>query len=35
LRDFGVEHIDTPVTPERVWLALRDAARVPELAGRT
>jgi len=23
LRDFGVEHIDMPVTPEKIWRAMR------------
>ncbi len=27
LRPFGVEHLDMPITPERVWKALRDAKR--------
>ncbi len=27
LRPYGVEHLDMPVTPERVWQALRDAKR--------
>jgi carbon-monoxide dehydrogenase large subunit len=25
LREFGVEHLDLPYTPERVWRALREA----------
>jgi carbon-monoxide dehydrogenase large subunit len=24
LSDFGIEHIDMPATPERVWRAIRD-----------
>ena len=28
LRHLGVRHIDMPVTPERVWKALKDAAEV-------
>ncbi len=27
LRPYGVEHLDMPITPERVWQALRDAKR--------
>ena len=27
LRPHGVEHLDMPLTPERVWRALRDAKR--------
>jgi carbon-monoxide dehydrogenase large subunit len=27
LKDFGVGHIDMPATPERIWLAIRDARR--------
>jgi len=27
LSDFGIEHIDMPATPERVWRAIRDAQR--------
>jgi carbon-monoxide dehydrogenase large subunit len=27
LAEFGVEHLDMPVTPERVWRAIRDATR--------
>lgn len=27
LRPFGVEHLELPCTPERVWRALRDAGR--------
>jgi carbon-monoxide dehydrogenase large subunit len=26
LSHLGVEHIDMPLTPERVWQALREAA---------
>jgi aerobic carbon-monoxide dehydrogenase large subunit len=29
LAEFGVTHIDMPATPERVWQAIRRAARVP------
>ncbi|MDD9992128.1 MAG: xanthine dehydrogenase family protein molybdopterin-binding subunit [Rhodospirillales bacterium] len=28
LRPYGIEHLDMPITPERVWQALRDAKRV-------
>ena len=27
LAEFGVEHLDMPVTPERVWTAIRQASR--------
>jgi len=27
LRPRGVEHLDMPLTPAKVWRALRDAAR--------
>ncbi len=29
LAPLGVEHIDMPATPERVWRAIRDAPRSP------
>ncbi len=29
LRDLGVRHIEMPLTPERVWRAIRDAERRP------
>ena len=29
LAEFGVEHIDLPATPERVWRAIRAASAVP------
>ncbi|MGE0260443.1 MAG: xanthine dehydrogenase family protein molybdopterin-binding subunit [Alphaproteobacteria bacterium] len=29
LADFGVEHIELPATPERVWRAIRDTPRRP------
>ncbi|MFI4949290.1 MAG: xanthine dehydrogenase family protein molybdopterin-binding subunit, partial [Alphaproteobacteria bacterium] len=29
LSTLGIEHIDMPTTPERVWRAIRDARRVP------
>jgi aerobic carbon-monoxide dehydrogenase large subunit len=29
LADFGIEHIDMPATPERVWAAIRAARRLP------
>ena len=25
LYDFGIEHIDMPATPQRIWSAIRDA----------
>jgi len=25
LKEFGVKHIDMPLTPERVWRAIQDA----------
>ena len=25
LRPYGIEHLDMPITPERIWQALRDA----------
>jgi carbon-monoxide dehydrogenase large subunit len=28
LADFGVTHIEMPVTPERVWRAMRAAGKV-------
>jgi carbon-monoxide dehydrogenase large subunit len=28
LSEFGIRHIDMPATPERVWQAVRTAARV-------
>jgi aerobic carbon-monoxide dehydrogenase large subunit len=28
LSEYGVEHIDMPLTPERVWRAIRDAKKV-------
>ncbi len=30
LAEFGVEHIDLPATPERVWRAIRDASTAPK-----
>jgi carbon-monoxide dehydrogenase large subunit len=27
LKDYGVEHIDMPATPHRVWSAIREAKR--------
>ena len=30
LAEFGVEHIDLPATPERVWRAIRDASMMPK-----
>jgi len=24
LRDFGVTHMDMPLTPEKIWRAIRD-----------
>jgi carbon-monoxide dehydrogenase large subunit len=24
-REYGIDHIDMPATPERVWTAIRDA----------
>jgi carbon-monoxide dehydrogenase large subunit len=33
LAPFGVDHIDMPCTPERVWRAIRDA-EAPGSAGR-
>ncbi len=27
LGELGVEHVELPATPERVWRAIRDAAR--------
>ena len=27
LAEFGVEHLDMPVTPKRVWRAIHGAAR--------
>jgi carbon-monoxide dehydrogenase large subunit len=27
LAEFGVEHLDMPVTPERVWRAIHGAGR--------
>jgi carbon-monoxide dehydrogenase large subunit len=29
LAPFGIDHIDMPVTPEKIWRALRDARRAP------
>jgi len=29
LRDYGVDHIDTPVTPEKIWRALHAAQSAP------
>jgi carbon-monoxide dehydrogenase large subunit len=29
LADFGIEHIDMPATPERVWAAIRAARSLP------
>ncbi len=26
-REFGIDHIDMPATPERVWIAIREAQR--------
>jgi carbon-monoxide dehydrogenase large subunit len=28
LSDHGITHIDMPLTPERVWRAIRDAKKV-------
>jgi hypothetical protein len=28
LREFGVEHIDMPLTPERIWQAASAAKRM-------
>jgi len=25
LKDYGIDHIDMPLTPERVWRAVQDA----------
>jgi carbon-monoxide dehydrogenase large subunit len=30
LRDYGVDHVETPATPEKIWRAMH-AARHPEL----
>jgi carbon-monoxide dehydrogenase large subunit len=30
LAEFGVEHIEMPATPERVWQAIQEAQRAPE-----
>jgi aerobic carbon-monoxide dehydrogenase large subunit len=27
LSEFGIKHIDMPLTPERVWRAIEDAKR--------
>ncbi|HXQ52533.1 MAG TPA: xanthine dehydrogenase family protein molybdopterin-binding subunit [Stellaceae bacterium] len=29
LRDYGIEHIEMPAHPERVWRAIRDSRRTP------
>ncbi|MGH7389642.1 MAG: xanthine dehydrogenase family protein molybdopterin-binding subunit [Candidatus Rokuibacteriota bacterium] len=33
LADLGVEHVEMPATPERVWQAIRDAAARPSGSG--
>jgi aerobic carbon-monoxide dehydrogenase large subunit len=33
LSEFGIRHIDMPATPERVWQAIRNAARPDRNAG--
>jgi carbon-monoxide dehydrogenase large subunit len=30
-REFGIDHIDMPATPERVWMAIREHARLHNL----
>jgi carbon-monoxide dehydrogenase large subunit len=30
LADYGVSHMDMPATPEKIWLAIRDAMRTEE-----
>ena len=31
LREYGIEHIEMPLQPERLWRALRDARRQASL----
>jgi carbon-monoxide dehydrogenase large subunit len=33
LRDLGVEHLDMPLTPARIWQAANGAKRIGELQG--
>ena len=35
LAEFGVRHVEAPCTPERVWQAIRDAARAPSSQPRS
>jgi carbon-monoxide dehydrogenase large subunit len=30
-REYGIDHIDMPATPERVWIAIREAQRQHKL----